>query len=397
MDVTEQEINVIINFHPNNIPSYTFSTKEAHSLLKDNYLKIIQTGILKLKHDLQCHKCYQSLQLNLFWATETEVKEIKNEQNFDNDTKDSVEVRPLSEKEQDEPESEHEEILFDEVNDSTDSEITVKKPRRVKKNSRNDVEFSSFIVRRNKCRSSNFDPERQVWNLKWLNGETTTTNFDLGRNVCDICGKPKGRRSVSEFLKHRASHFMGRKISKGKSSIHFCLACDTKFQGTAELGFHSRMCDQKSRLIEKVASKDPSPKIHMYIPEGVILPELPSKKEGYFLEVMQSDGAIAYVEHLPDSNYTHVTNFNPRNGHCDICKQPTKDAKSLRAHRKLHFFQLMNDETCVGCGETFLELDKRTQHTLYCKKKERINPNVCVHCKHTARNFTKLRFHISAK
>lgn len=380
MDISGQEINVIINFQPESTPSYTISTKKTKLLLEQDYIKPL-SGVLDISNELQCYKCCQSLQLNLFWTTEPGVKEIKEELNIDDKTKDLIEIRPVFEKDENVSISEPEELLCY----STDSEIVVKRPRRINS------------IRRNKCRSSTFDPDRQVWHLKWLNGETTTTNFDLGRNICDICGKPKGRRSVSEFLKHRASHFMGRKISsKGKTCIHYCIACDTKFQESEELELHSRMCEQNSRLIEQVASKD-SPKLHINVPEGVVLPKLPNKKEGYFIEVPQSDGTIAYVEHLLNSKYTHVTNFNPRNRQCDICCQPTKDAKSLRAHRKFHFFQLANDESCVGCGETFATVEKRTQHTLYCKEKDKVNPNACVHCNHTARNFTKLRFHISAK
>ncbi|XP_063701567.1 zinc finger protein 761-like [Culicoides brevitarsis] len=82
---------------------------------------------------------------------------------------------------------------------------------------------------------------------------------------------------------------------------------------------------------------------------------------------------------------------------CDICQKSCKDQKSLKSHRKLHFFQLLNDETCVGCEKTFKTPEKRLLHTSNCPKKDKINPNSCAHCPHIARNFTRLRFHISSK
>lgn len=415
-----QEINVVINFHAE-ASSYTILTKNRRSLKENESLKLLQTK-LDFGKELQCEKCSQSLQLNIFLVTD--AVDIKVESCSD-EIEECVKILHPIKKQDDELESDkHQTIVesdeledsnFDPPNDATDSDpeinVPVKKLRRVKKNERkvskqleNHSDSEELLdctsaVRQIKCCSSSFDPEHQLWYQKLLNGDTITTNFDLDRRICDICGKPRGRRSTSEFLKHRASHFMGRKFpTKEKTECsYYCLACDKSFEKTAGLDIHSRTCEQKYKLIDRWATKETSPKLHMLIPDGVILPELPNKKEGYFLQVTQEDRTIAYVEHLPDSKYTHVTNFNPRKRRCDICQQPTKDAKSLRAHRKFHFFQLLNDENCVACGEKFTELDKRTQHTLYCKKKDVINPNACVHCNHIARNFTKLRFHISAK
>lgn len=398
MEDAGQEINVIVNFVTKNTPTYYISTKRTCLLEKYDYLKLCKTGT-NLKTELQCQKCSQSLKINLFWADSSDVVTFKVESNLD-EAESFAEIMSPLKKWKLEPESDKRETLdvSDEHEESDPQEfgresyVSVKNHKRAKTLKHSNFEESSI----NKCRLSKFKPELQLWQQELLNSEIITTNFELQR-ICDICGKPKGRRSTNEFLKHRASHFLGRKALTNEidECLYYCLACNKKFQKTLEVDIHSRTCDQKIKLIERWTAKQKEP--HVHIPNGVTLPELPNKKEGYFLKVKQSDGTIAYVEHLQDSKYTHVTNFNPRERQCDICQQPTKDAKSLRAHRKFHFFQLLSDETCVGCGETFTELNKRTRHTLYCKKKDSINPNVCKHCNHVARSFTKLRFHISAK
>lgn len=243
------------------------------------------------------------------------------------------------------------------------------------------------------------DAKQTIFRRKYGNQEEIVTNFDLTKEMCDLCGFEKRKNSsVPFFLKHRAQHF----IKKLSPTEYRCIACKSTFEKIEKIRFHTRTCPGLSSLVErlksgtvkiKTANNVPRP---LKIPEGVVLPDISKLKVPFYLCIDQPDGSKVWIEKTKTIKGMRISNFDSKELKCDLCGFEAKYRSMQIRHRKLHLFQQENDQKCLGCHNIFPTSDERVTHAYFCPKKNTVNILACSYCDHIAASYLQLRNHIGS-
>lgn len=327
-----QEINLLITFEDAENVYFRISSKGQVELSRtdgvkcvkidseeQHYKESLQTGMV------QCRKCQETLELNLFWTEEPSslredgISKIKMEPIIEI-KKEEIDLFPdVDETETVNVTMDMENDFFDNNeggDDDQDSDYSDPPPRKKSKTSSKKKKVFQDSFKPEATFSTKIDPitGQQLYSRRWGTSEEVLTNFQLANDRCDVCGVQRRRNaSYPDFLDHRASHFLSK-----VNDQYNCLGCGDINKTIQDHRIHTRICPGKETLISKFKSGEiqiPSTNTskRLKIPKGIVLPDLSKKKIPYFICVDQSDGTKIYVEKTKNMKGTRISNFDTRN------------------------------------------------------------------------------------